>query len=303
MTIAGIQSVYQRAHDLGPLDLVIVDEAHASVNDDTGRAGSGRTQRYELVRALADDPQRHLILVTATPHSGNEGAFRNLIALLDVLALSFEDEGYDVLCAYDGEEGWLRVKNDHPDVIVSDVNMPRLDGFSLCRRLRDEGYALPFILLTSRDNEIDEALGLDFGADDYVAKPFSTRVLVARVKALLRRQKARAGDADDDKTPPRLVQEGRLSLDADRLEVRFGDEPITVTVTEFRMLEAFATRPGIVLSRDRLLELVRGDDSIVADRIIDTYVRRLRRKLEHVDPAFDQIETVIGAGYRWKKSE
>lgn len=224
-------------------------------------------------------------------------------SLLDVLALSFEDEGYDVLCAYDGEEGWLKVKNEAPDVIVSDVNMPRLDGFSLCRKLRNDGYDLPLILLTSRDNEIDEALGLELGADDYVAKPFSTRVLVARVKALLRRQKARASDATGEKAPPRVVKEGRLSLDADRLEVRYDDEPITVTVTEFRMLEAFATRPGIVLSRDRLLELVRGDDSIVADRIIDTYVRRIRRKLEQIDDGFDQIETVIGAGYRWKRSE
>ena len=223
-------------------------------------------------------------------------------SLLDVLALSFEDEGYDVVCAYDGEEGWVKLKNERPDVIVSDVNMPRLDGFSLCRRLRDEGYDLPLILLTSRDNEIDEALGLELGADDYVAKPFSTRVLTARVKALLRRQAARAGEVDDEESAPKVVTQGHLHLDAERLEVTYKGEPVTVTVTEFRMLEAFATRPGIVLSRDRLLELVRGDDSIVADRIIDTYVRRLRRKLEKIDENFDNIETVIGAGYRWKKS-
>lgn len=218
---------------------------------------------------------------------------------MDVLALSFEDEGYDVVCAYDGEEGWVRFRNEDPDLIISDVNMPKLDGFSLCRRLRDEGYDLPVILLTSRDNEIDEALGLELGADDYVAKPFSTRVLAARVKALLRRQAARAGDSPTA-SKPQIVEQGDLHLDPERLEVTYQGEGITVTVTEFRMLEAFASRPGIVLSRNRLLELVRGDDSIVADRIIDTYVRRLRRKLEKIDESFDLIETVIGAGYRWK---
>ncbi len=222
-------------------------------------------------------------------------------SLLDVLALSFEDEGYEVVVAYDGEEGWIRLKNDEPDLIVSDVNMPKLDGLSLCRRIREEGFDLPLILLTSRDNEIDEALGLELGADDYVAKPFSTRVLTARVKALLRREEARRGKSSVAEKPT-VVEEGKLALDSERLEVRYAGELVTVTVTEFRMLEAFATRPGIVLSRDRLLELIRGDDSIVADRIIDTYVRRLRRKLEEVDPEFDKIETVIGAGYRWKKA-
>lgn len=219
-------------------------------------------------------------------------------SLLDVLALSFEDEGYNVLCAYDGEEGWLKFRNDKPDVIVSDVNMPKLDGLSFCRRLRQEGYDLPLILLTSRDNEIDEALGLELGADDYVAKPFSTRVLTARVRALLRRQAARA---DRTAAPtPTVVESHALRLDPERLEVAYNGHNIVVTVTEFRMLEAFATRPGIVLSRDRLMELSRGDDSVVADRIVDTYVRRLRRKLEEVDDNFDLIETVIGAGYRWK---
>lgn len=223
-------------------------------------------------------------------------------SLIDVLALSFEDEGYDVLCAYDGEEGWVSHRNERPDIIVSDVNMPRLDGFSFCRRLRDHGSEVPLILLTSRDSDIDEALGLELGADDYVPKPFSTRVLHARVRALLRRQAARSGQPTSAVEAPKIVVEGRLRLDPQRLEVTYGGAPITVTVTEFRMLEAFATRPGIVLSRDRLLELIRGDDSVVADRIIDTYVRRLRRKLESIDESFDAIETVIGAGYRWKSA-
>ncbi|MBW1878177.1 MAG: response regulator transcription factor [Deltaproteobacteria bacterium] len=217
-------------------------------------------------------------------------------SLLDVLSLSFEDAGHEVLCARDGVEGLACIASEHPDLVVSDVNMPGLDGFSLCRRLREVGNGVPLILLTSRDHEVDEALGLELGADDYVAKPFSTRVLLARVQALIRREGARARERDEQV----VRRVGALELDPARLEVRWDGHPIQVTVTEFRLLEALTTRPGVVYSRDRLLDLVRGDDSVVAIRIIDTYVRRLRRKLEAVHPEFDTIETVIGAGYRWR---
>jgi DNA-binding response OmpR family regulator len=218
-------------------------------------------------------------------------------SLLDALAMAFEDAGHEVLTAPDGARGHERVKGDKPDAVVSDVNMPGLDGFSLCRKLREAGNRVPLVLLTSRDNEIDEALGLELGADDYVAKPFSTRVLLARIGALLRREALRAAPEPE---PERAITAGALELFPERLEVRYAGKTIVVTVTEFRLLEALATRVGHVLSRDRLLELVRGDDSVVAERIIDTYVRRLRRKLEEIDPTFDRIETVIGAGYRWK---
>ncbi len=216
-------------------------------------------------------------------------------ALLDALSIAFEDAGHDVLTAPDGARGFEVVRQETPDAVVSDVNMPGLDGFALCKKLRDAGNRVPLVLLTSRDNEIDEALGLELGADDYVAKPFSTRVLLARVSALLRREAMRAARETE-----RALVKGALELFPERLEVRYAREPVVVTVTEFRMLEALATRAGMVLSRDRLLEIVRGDDSVVAERIIDTYVRRLRRKLEAVDASFDRIETVIGAGYRWK---
>ena len=222
------------------------------------------------------------------------------MSLLDALALSFEDEGFDVLTAGDGDQGLLEVLNNHPDVIISDVNMPKLDGFSFCRRLRSDGNNVPLILLTTRDNDIDEALGLELGADDYVAKPFSARVLIARVKALMRREAARAGKTPTAKSSD-VVELHGVRIDPERLEVQFKEQSITVTVTEFRLIEAFLRRPGIVLSRDRLMELIRGDDSIVADRIIDTYVRRLRRKFEAIDASFDRIETVVGAGYRWKQ--
>jgi len=215
--------------------------------------------------------------------------------LLDVLALAFEDEGHDVHTAPDGAAGWALLAELMPDVILSDVNMPHLDGFSFCRKLREAKHTTPLLLLTSRADEIDEALGLELGADDYVTKPFSTRVLVARVAALLRREAARAGgDGDDDE-----LAQGAMRLHRAKLQVRFHDENIPVTVSEFRLLEALVSRPGIVFTRDQLLDKVRGDESVVAQRIIDTYIRRLRRKLEAIDAEFDAIETVIGAGYRW----
>jgi DNA-binding response OmpR family regulator len=217
-------------------------------------------------------------------------------SLLDVLSLAFEDAAHEVTVARDGLEGMRRARADRPELILCDVNLPRLDGFSLCRQLRAAGDRTPLVLLTSRDGEIDETLGLELGADDYVSKPFSTRVLLARVAALLRREQLRSGpDA-----AAAALRCGQLELDPDRLSVGYAGKPVPVTVTEFRLLEALARRPGIVLSRERLMETVRGDESVVADRIIDTYVRRLRRKLEAVDPSFCCIETVIGAGYRWR---
>jgi DNA-binding response OmpR family regulator len=218
-------------------------------------------------------------------------------AFLEVLSLSFEDAGYDVDQASDGVEALALVRRSPPDLVVCDVNLPRLDGFALCRALRSEGSSVPFVLLTSRDSEIDEALGLELGADDYVTKPVRTRVLLARVAALLRRQVMRAGPQE----VASLVRTGDLVLDVERLEARYKGAPLSLTLTEFRLLEALARRPGIVLSRDRILEIILGDESVVAERIVDTYVRRLRRKLEAIDPPFAALETVIGAGYRWRR--
>lgn len=215
-------------------------------------------------------------------------------ALVEVLALAFEAAGYAVDRARDGLEALERIARERPDAVVTDVNMPRLDGFSLCRRVRAAGDALPLVLLTSRDDEVDEALGLDLGADDYVTKPFSTRVLLARVAALLRREALRHGG---DATEP-VVRAGALTLDPARLEARWADVPLALTLTEFRLVEALARRPGVVLSRARLLELVRGDDSVVGERLVDVYVRRLRKKLEAAGDA-GALETVVGAGYRW----
>jgi len=218
-------------------------------------------------------------------------------SVLDMLALAMEDAGHEVLTAANGLMG-LRMANERsPDLVVSDVNMPGLDGFSLCRRLREAGVTIPIVLLTARDGEIDEALGLELGADDYVTKPFSSRVLLARIGALLRREELRR--APEVVTPEVLVV-GRLSLDPERLEARWSQSSFVTTVTEFRLLTVLAGRPGVVFTRDQLLERMRDDDSIVAERLVDTYIRRLRRKIEALDNSFDRIETVIGAGYRWR---
>ncbi|HEX7666735.1 MAG TPA: response regulator transcription factor [Polyangiaceae bacterium] len=217
-------------------------------------------------------------------------------ALTEALSLVLESEGHRVSVAGDGNEALAKIAADAPDLVVSDVNMPNLDGLALCKRLRERGNHVPVVLLTSRDGEIDEALGLELGADDYVTKPFVTRILLARIGALLRRQAHRRSDSK----PSAPVTAGKLVLDAERLEGRYDGTLLALTLTEFRILEALASRPGIVLSRSRLLEIVRGDDSVVADRIVDTYVRRLRRKIESIEPAFSALETVVGAGYRWR---
>lgn len=220
-------------------------------------------------------------------------------ALLDALCMGFEDAGHEVLCARDGSEGLRRIAVDRPELVVSDVNMPGVDGFSLCRRLRAANNEIPIILLTSRDGEIDEALGLKLGADDYVSKPFSTRVLLARVGSLIRRERLRGSTESGSSISPLCV--GETMLDPGRLRVEHRGVEVQMTVTEFRLLEALCQRPGMVHTRAHILAQIRGDDSVVEPRIVDTYVRRLRRKLEAVDPDFIAIETVVGVGYRWRE--
>ena len=215
--------------------------------------------------------------------------------LLELVTLALEDHGHTVQPAHDGLEALSAMARRPADLVLSDVNMPKLDGFTLCKNLRARDANVPIILLTSRDSEIDEALGLELGADDYITKPFSTRVLLARINALLRRTEARR-----EPRKAKLVQ-GALELDPERLDCQFQGTSIRVTVTEFRLLEALARRPGILLTREQLMRSIRDDDAIVVDRLIDTYVRRLRRKLESIDAKFNDIETVVGVGYRWRE--
>ena len=218
-------------------------------------------------------------------------------SLRDVLAMALEDAGHDVVSASDGARGLEKALHAGAELVVSDVNMPGIDGFTLCRTLRTRGVTVPIVLLTARDGDVDEALGLDLGADDYIVKPFHTRVLLARISALLRRERFRA---EPPGPPSTRITVGALVLESATMEASYGGTPFVTTVTEFRMLAVLASRPGVAFTRDQLLERFRSDDSAVEVRLVDTYVRRVRRKLEAIDPSFDRIETLIGLGYRWK---
>ena len=183
---------------------------------------------------------------------------------------------------------------------VLDVKMPKMDGMELLRRLREKSE-LPVIFLTSKDEEIDEALGLAMGADDYVAKPFSQRLLIARIRAVLRRAEARAAtpnEAEPQAETPQIVR-GRLVMDPARHRVAWDGHDVTLTVTEFMILEALAQRPGVVKSRNQLMDVAYQDDIYVDDRTIDSHIKRLRRKFRAADAEFKANETLYGVGYRF----
>ena len=218
-------------------------------------------------------------------------------ALVGVLAAALSEEGFDVVTARDGREGLTRFLAGRFDLALLDVLMPELDGLELCRRLRQTSK-VPVIFLTSRADEVDRITGLETGADDYVAKPFSTRELVARIRAVLRRS------APAEAAPPaaggEVLRVGDLSIDSGRFEVTWKGAPTTLTRSEFLVLAALARHPGFVLSRERLIDLARGDDVVITERTIDTFIKRIRQKLHLLDPAFDAVETVVGVGYRLK---
>ena len=211
---------------------------------------------------------------------------------LEMVAMSLESHGLRCVLAHDGIEARERLRAGDVDLVVSDVNMPRLDGFSLCRELRGQDATLPIILLTSRDSEIDETLGLELGADDYIAKPVSNRVLLARIRALLRR-----AHAVERASLSEVLTHGPLTLDEARLSVTCQGRALEgITVTEFRLLFKLAGSPGRVFTRAQLLRAMREDgDSFVAERMVDSYINRLRRKLA---PHDGLLETVVGMGYR-----
>jgi two-component system response regulator ChvI len=183
---------------------------------------------------------------------------------------------------------------------VFDIKMPGLDGMELLRRVR-ETTSMPVIFLTSKDDELDEALGLALGADDYITKPFSQRLLIARIRAILRRQELERGEAAasaSDPEPP-LLERGRLTMDSARHKILWDGRLVSLTVTEFLILEALAQRPGVVKTRNQLLDIAYSDDVYVDDRTIDSHIKRIRRKFRAVDRAFDSIDTLYGVGYRF----
>lgn len=219
--------------------------------------------------------------------------------ILTSLRIVLETEGYKVRTYNDGASGLEGLTQEPPDIAILDIKMPRMDGMELLRRLRQDSE-LPVIFLTSKDEEIDELFGLKMGADDYIRKPFSQRLLVERVKAILRRGAARATDAapaNSDNT----LERGKLVMDQERHTCHWDGKPVTLTVTEFLILQSLAQRPGVVKSRDALMDAAYDDQVYVDDRTIDSHIKRLRKKFKVVDDDFDVIETLYGVGYRFKE--
>ena len=215
--------------------------------------------------------------------------------ILTSVAMALEAEGFTVRTYEDGEAALKALQAKPVDVAVLDIKMPRLDGLELLSRLR-KTTSLPVIFLTSKDEEDDELQGLALGADDYIRKPFSQALLIARIRSLLRRREVGQGDPGDG-----LMVRGRLTLDQNRHGCRWDDRDIDLTVTEFEILKALAQRPGHVKSRDQLLDAAYGDGGYVDDRTIDSHIKRLRKKFKQTDDDFDMIETLYGVGYRFKE--
>jgi two-component system response regulator ChvI len=220
--------------------------------------------------------------------------------ILTSVSIALQAEGFATRVYSDGEAALKALVDNPPDLAVLDVKMPKMDGMELLRRLREK-LDLPVIFLTSKDEEIDEALGLALGADDYVTKPFSQRLLIARIRAILRRAEARAAPAEDGDREAEIPQilRGRLQMDPARHRVTWDGRDVTLTVTEFMILEALAQRPGVVKSRNQLMDVAYQDDIYVDDRTIDSHIKRLRRKFRSVDAEFKAIETLYGVGYRF----
>lgn len=218
--------------------------------------------------------------------------------ILTSVSIALQAEGFLTRLYADGESGLKALLDNPPDLAVCDIKMPRLDGLELLRRLREHS-SLPVIFLTSKDDELDEALGLALGADDYISKPFSQRLLIARIKAILRRVEFSRVEADGSAPKSEPIIRGRLEMDPARHRVRWDGKDVTLTVTEFMILEALASRPDVVKSRNQLMDVAYHDDIYVDDRTIDSHIKRLRRKFRQADPDFDAIETLYGAGYRF----
>jgi len=224
--------------------------------------------------------------------------------ILTSVSIALQAEGFVTRVYSDGVAALKAFSDNPPDLAVFDIKMPQMDGMELLRRVREMGGAvgaMPVIFLTSKDDELDEALGLAMGADDYIAKPFSQRLLIARIRAILRRQELERGTAEPAENSPEeaLIERGRLVMDPARHKVLWDGKDVTLTVTEFLILEALAQRPGVVKSRNQLLDVAYQDDVYVDDRTIDSHIKRVRRKFRTVDPEFDGIETLYGVGYRF----
>ena len=220
--------------------------------------------------------------------------------ILTSVAITLESEGFEVDTYNDGQAALEAFNKKFPDMSVFDIKMPRMDGMDLLQRVRQKS-SMPVIFLTSKDDEIDEVLGLRMGADDYVTKPFSQRLLVERIRALLRRQEAVEGNIVADSEETKLMVRGELSMDPLRHLVSWKGRDVSLTVTEFLLLQALAQRPGFVKSRDQLTDVAYDEQVYVDDRTIDSHIKRLRKKMRTVDDEFNAIETLYGIGYRYNE--
>ncbi len=224
---------------------------------------------------------------------------KNILASVTML---LEQEGYHVRSYTDGASALTALTANPPDLAILDIKMPRMDGMELLRRLR-QAVEVPVIFLTSKDEEIDELMGLNAGADDYIRKPFSQRLLLERVKAVLRRAEGKgAGAQAQPSEANKTMTRGKLTLDPLRHECTWDGKPVRLTVTEFLILQSLAQRPGFVKSRDNLMDAAYDDQVYVDDRTIDSHIKRLRKKFKAVAEDFDSIETLYGVGYRYKES-
>ncbi len=232
-------------------------------------------------------------------------AAQQVIALVDddrniltSVSIGLQSEGFVTRLYSDGATALKALLENPPDLAVFDIKMPRMDGLELLGKLREKS-ALPVIFLTSKDEEPDEALGLAMGADDYIAKPFSQRLLVARIRAILRRTELVRGEAEQSAESETVepMRRGRLEMDPARHAVSWDGKSVSLTVTEFLILEALAARPGVIKNRNQLMDAAYQDDVFVDDRTIDSHIKRLRRKFREVDADFAAIETLYGAGY------
>ncbi|MCC0031620.1 MAG: response regulator transcription factor [Brucellaceae bacterium] len=221
--------------------------------------------------------------------------------ILTSVSIALESEGYKVETYTDGASALDGLQVRPPNLAIFDIKMPRMDGMELLRRLRQKSD-LPVIFLTSKDDEIDELFGLKMGADDFIRKPFSQRLLVERVKAVLRRAGVREAGAKPAGEAAASLQRGQLVMDQERHTCTWKGEPVTLTVTEFLILQSLAQRPGVVKSRDALMDAAYDEQVYVDDRTIDSHIKRLRKKFKVVDDDFDMIETLYGVGYRFRET-
>lgn len=229
--------------------------------------------------------------------------------ILTSVSIALEAEGYRVETYTDGASALDGLIARPPQLAIFDIKMPRMDGMELLRRLRQKSD-IPVIFLTSKDEEIDELFGLKMGADDFITKPFSQRLLVERVKAILRRASSREASAATGGSTlkptadqqARTLERGQLAMDQERHTCTWKGEPVTLTVTEFLILQSLAQRPGVVKSRNALMDAAYDDQVYVDDRTIDSHIKRLRKKFKVVDDDFEMIETLYGVGYRFKET-